>query len=730
MTRFRLRGDGSFDVSDGRRIVFARASARVTYRAADGQIQSARTTRMRDAATLVGDDACVTLELQFDDAIHLRVTNAAAAPIFIDGLDVFDCDAAQGGGIRLDAAEDLRYLHHGWQSWSPTAVRRMSEPERIYAGDDYAEKHLPYGAPSAGERTSNGFMLIGRGMDENALLLGFESGARQFGQIRCEMNGRIARVRGAVYGDGACLASGGTFDAEPFDIQFGNAQTLYTQYAARVAKQMGRRGAHATLQGWCSWYYYYGENSLDDIRGNLNGMRAANLPLDVVLIDDGYETAIGDWTSIRADKFPNGMRAVADEIRAAGKLPGLWLAPFGAQHNSQLAATHPEFILRGAQDAPVYAWEHANEKIFALDLTHPGVSEWLRDLFHTICDEWGYAVVKLDFVFAGALAGKHFDDTQTRAQTYRRGLQVIAETVGPERIILGCGAPQLASVGLVDAMRVSQDAHFAWEPLDAANGGAVSTRHAIQNTLLRAPFNQAWWLNDPDCVILRQRGDLNMMTRSETRALAAVAALTGSVLLDSDNLTSIQPNRLDDLRRILPASQNSARVRKWFAPDAAQPEELELAHDDGRVTWAAINWDKRAKQTTLALPDGHAYHVYDFWNKKYLGVFRRRVTIPRHAPHQTLVLHCAPVSARAGVIGSARHISGADIQRVTRDRSMLRIELDRRASGRGEIVAQLPKRTMIARARVDGRRARVRVLGRRVIGVKTPPHAALLEIEF
>ncbi|MBI4671457.1 MAG: alpha-galactosidase [Chloroflexi bacterium] len=730
MTRFRLHADGAFDVLDGRRVVFANAFARVTYRDAAGQIQSVRTKAARDARTLTGSDACVTLTLCFDDALKLGVTNTSTAPIFLDTLDVFDCDAAQRGEIHLDAAAKLRYLHHGWQSWSPTAVRQMTEPETVYSGDDYSEKHLPYGAPDAAERTSNGFMLIGNVTDENALLLGFESGARQFGQIRCTVNERVTRVRAVAYGDGVRLAGGAAFDAEPFGVRFGDANALYEQYAQRVAQNMGRRGAHSSLQGWCSWYYFYGANSADDIRANVSAMRAANLPLDVVLIDDGYATAIGDWTSIQADKFPAGMRVIADEIRAAGKSPGIWLAPFGAQHDSQLVAAHPEFVLRDAQGAPVYAWDHLGEKIFALDLTHPGVQQWLRDLFHTVCDEWGYAVVKLDFLFAGALAGKHLDDTQTRAQIYRRGLQIVAETVGAARAILGCGAPQSASVGLVDAMRVSQDVHFAWEALDPANAGSVSTRHAVQNTLLRAPFDQTWWLNDPDCVIVRQHGDLNVMTRHEMRTLATVAALTGSVLLDSDNLATIQQKHLDDLRRVLPASEQSARLRKWFAHDATQPAELELSLEDGRVILAAVHWGKRSKQTTIALPDARAYHVYDFWNKKYLGVFRRRVTIARHARHQTIVLHCAPVSSRAGVIASSRHICGADILRVTRERSMLRIDLDSYARGRGEIVVQLPAAKQIASARVSGHRARVRDLGRGVIAVPLPPQATNVEIEF
>ena len=83
---------------------------------------------------------------------------------------------------------------------------------------------------------------------------------------------------------------------------------------------------------------------------------------------------------------------------------------------------------------------------YALDLTHPEVIAWLGDLFHTICDDWGYDYVKIDFIYAGAIDGIRHDPNVTRAQAYRRGLEAIRDAVG-NRFILACGNPIGPSVG-------------------------------------------------------------------------------------------------------------------------------------------------------------------------------------------------------------------------------------------------------------------------------------------
>lgn len=648
VTKYQLRAGGTFDVLDGRRVVFKNARASVSFHFANDTLRVVQTNALRDAVTLTGQDENISLEARFNgDAMRLRVTNHGATPILLDELTVLDCDSTRDGEIRLAPARDLMYLHHGWQSWSPTAVRRMTDAERAYQGDDYFEKHLPYGAAAENERTSNAFMLLAKTRDDaNALVLGFTGGAKQFSQIRCAADEHVTRVRAIASADGVTLEPGAVLESETLMISFGAASTCYDAYAWRVAETMGRRGTRATLQGWCSWYYYFNLVTAQDIRSNLDAMQAQQLPLDVVIVDDGYATAIGDWTDVDAEKFPDGMKQIADEIHAAGKLAGIWLAPFGVQADSQTAQQYPEFLLRDQNDSMVHAWTHWGNQVCALDLTRKDVQEWLGALIHTICHEWGYDVLKLDFLFAGALRGKHADASVTRAQAYRRGLETIARAAGDSKILMGCGAPLVASVGLVDTMRVSQDVNILWEPMEAENGGAVSTKHAVQNTLLRAALNQRWWLNDGDCVMVRARGDANLLTRHEQRTLASVAALTGSVVLDSDNVPNLKTQALSDLRRVLPAIENTAQVREWFADADSQPSQFALALDDGVWVLGAINWDKHTRATEISLPGDEKFRVYDFWSKKDLGIHRKRVKIARHARHATIVLHCVPLGDR------------------------------------------------------------------------------------
>ena len=157
--------------------------------------------------------------------------------------------------------------------------------------------------------------------------------------------------------------------------------------------------------------------------------------------------------------------------------------------------------------------------------------------------------------------------------------------------------------------------------------------------------------------MVRARGDVNLMTRHEQRTLASVAALTGSVLFDSDNLVNLKRAHWNDLRRILPASRNTARVREWFGAEEMQPSQFALAPGEGAWVLGAVNWNKRARETVIDLPDDRAYRVHDFWRNQDLGIHRKRVKISRHARHETIVLHCVPAKAK-------RKAAGAQIARV------------------------------------------------------------------
>src|SRR4030095_9268499 len=139
------------------------------------------------------------------------------------------------------------------------------------------------------------------------------------------------------------------------------------------------------------------------------------------MIDDGYQRAVGDWLEPN-QKFPHGMRWLAERIRAAGFDAGIWLAPFLVRPEARLFRARPEWLLRTASGQLRRAcWNPVWSKgrpAYALDTTHPGVLEWLAELARTAVHQWGYRVLKLDFLYAAALPRlrHHADATPAQAR--------------------------------------------------------------------------------------------------------------------------------------------------------------------------------------------------------------------------------------------------------------------------------------------------------------------------
>ena len=119
---------------------------------------------------------------------------------------------------------------------------------------------------------------------------------------------------------------------------------------------------------------------------------------------------------------------------------------------------HPDWLVGGA----VAAERHWGQEIRVLDVTHPQAAEHLVGVYAALRDR-GFTFHKIDFVYGGAMAGRRFEDV-TPIEAYRRGLSLVREGVGEDAVVLGCGAPLLPSIGLVDAMRISPDVMPHWAP--------------------------------------------------------------------------------------------------------------------------------------------------------------------------------------------------------------------------------------------------------------------------
>lgn len=179
-------------------------------------------------------------------------------------------------------------------------------------------------------------------------------------------------------------------------------------------------------------------------------------------------------------------------LNRLGKTSNL-VSSFIAQPESEVFKNHPDWFVRHqdnsllkADDVTYAGWRCT--PWYILDTTHPEVQAHLTHVVKVMREEWGVELFKLDANYWGTLKGKRSQSGVTGVEAYRLGMEAIAEGVG-DGLILGCNAPMWPSIGLVDAMRVSDD---------------VERNERRFEQIAKETFYRSWqhrklWQCDPDC---------------------------------------------------------------------------------------------------------------------------------------------------------------------------------------------------------------------------------------
>ncbi len=376
----------------------------------------------------------------------------------------------------------------------------------------------------------------------------------------------------------------------------------------------------------------------------------------------------------------------------------MWLAPFSAKPTAQIERFHPDWILRNPGGRRINAGYVFHQWSHALDLTHPAVLEHVQQLICAAVNEWGFPYLKLDFLYMGALQGQRYDPRLTRAQALRRALQSIREAAGSDAFLLGCGCPLGSGIGIFDGMRISADVDTRWEPsyqgvtlFFRGEPDAPSARNAIRNTLTRAPMHRRWWLNDPDCLTVRDTE--THLTEAEVLSLASVIALSGGMFLISDDLPGLSPARRNVAKPLLPVVGTAARALDWM--DSPIPAKLALPMSGPVGEWWVIglfNWDDRPRGLRLdlgefGLDSSKAWHVLDFWNQRHTRVTTGEARWEAVPAHGGLLLAVRAERSDQAVqwVGSGLHFTqGHEVARWRpgADRAEFELALERRAAGR------------------------------------------------
>lgn len=333
---------------------------------------------------------------------------------------------------------------------------------------------------------------------------------------------------------------------EMFDIVrvVGGYDEVFDKYFA--AMNLPAKKRIDRLTGYTSWYNYFQKIDENIILRDLKGFSRARESVNIFQIDDGYEPFVGDWLDYNGRDFPNGMKTIADAVHREGYLAGIWLAPFNVQRGkSRILKEHPDWLIRNPDGKPqlgCVAWGGA----YTLDIYNSEVREHLKKVFDTVLNDWGYDMVKLDFLYSQCRTPR---DNKTRGTIMCEAMDFLRECVG-DKLILGCGVPLGPAFGVVDACRISCDVDLSYGGKFynsmSINNELPSAQNAINNSMFRRHLNGRAFLNDPDVFFLR---DHNLtFTWEQKLLLAKINNLFGRVLFVSDDAGEYSEAELEVLK--------------------------------------------------------------------------------------------------------------------------------------------------------------------------------------
>ncbi len=483
------------------------------------------------------------------------------------------------------------------------------------------------------------------------------------------------------------------------------ADALAKQYAIRLRPQ---------VNGYCTWYSSpHGGAGDEKSILELSAFAARELKphgFSFVQIDDKWQDG-GDYNGPRRGfdrvkpngPYPGGMKPVADRIRELGLTAGIWFMPFARNHQDPEYRDRQHWFMKRLDGNPYEtAWGGTS-----LDLTHPEVREHIARLVQLI-HSWGYDYFKMDGLWTGSCTeqiyvndgyrddkiGTHqpfYDRMATNIEAYRSGLKLVREAVGPGVFFSGCNISQNmrslgGSIGLVDSMRIGPDNGTGWNDLIVG---------PVRGTRLYFLHGRVWW-NDPDPSYVRASVPLH-----HARFITSWVAVSGTFNLNSDWIPGLPPERIEIMRRTMPAHGAQARPvdyfdtpmpRVWHVSDARSGVDR---HVLGLFNWDGADVGISDSAARAGLDPARTWHAFDFWDNRLVSCISGDFNID--VPGQSCrVLALRADEGRPVLLSTSRHVTQGiiDVKREEWAADTL--------SGVSTVVANDPYELRIAGTRAEG----------------------------
>ncbi|MHC4478899.1 MAG: alpha-galactosidase [Planctomycetota bacterium] len=667
---------------------------------------SVRSTRNAEGISIDNGILCVSYDLEtgtfsarrgqrlfLKEGRFEQAGRAKAESVQISEIDdalgkakAIDIKLPSGNSYNLLLYEGLPFVFAGCTIGNPTdEVMVIEKIAGISAAVDLGRKGadmrvLGCDGLTAGDRNRTSYVFLAAADPETrgGAVAGWVTHDRASGIVTSSPDGPLVQIEGRSEYGRLRIEPGNNADGETFAIgYFDDARLGLEKYADVVAKRYKIR-LPKVPSGYCTWYSDPHGHACDEKHmAELIDFCAENLKkfgFEVLQIDDYWQAGpkrkgpSADYSKHRPDgPYPSGMKPVAEKMRKAGLTPGIWFLPFGSDPRLEVLQEHPDWLVkRGSGEPFEVKWAGT-----CLDLTHPGVQDYVRAMAGRITREWGYKYTKIDGLYTGMAVDTTYpepnyrnddnlgdatfhDPARTNVEAFRDGLKLVRKAAGDDVFILGCTIAQNmrtmgGAFGLVDAIRVGRDISGRWDKI--VKGATMGTRLYF--------LNKRVWHNDPDCLMLREP-----LTVDQARAWGSWIAISGQLNMVSEWLPQLPAERLEVVKRTMPNHGLFARPVDLFERDVPQIWQLSAdGGDERRDVIALFNWDDEnavalnVELERLGLGPGKASYIgFDYWRNEFVGPFEGDLLVEL-PPGSCNVLAMRAVLDRPQLISTSRHVT-------------------------------------------------------------------------
>jgi hypothetical protein len=398
--------------------------------------------------------------------------------------------------------------------------------------------------------------------------------------------------------EGFRVTAGGLITAAPV-CRFGVVEGIYGRRLPFYAPLDKNRWPKVPVL-WSSWYYYFSRVKEEDILRNAMAVARDYKPfgLEYVLVEAGWQVAGdgedpfpfgGNWTEPN-EKFPHGLKWLADQIHDHGLKAGLTLMEF-SQADEEFYKAHPNWFLHDANgDAKLGSWYGT----YVADFSNPQLQKYLVDLYHLYLLKWGYDYIKLDGENdTRDLFAKHrvraYDPALDANTAFRNAFRLIRQALDskPNVFLSACG-PNFPA----QAMGIAQSGRLGDDVVGDREQPSFRGVRVALDAIRRGYYTHGIaWYGDPDVLVVRPP-----LTEEEARTWTSILGLTGQHLMLSDDMEALPEDRRDMLRKVIPV----ADITPMDLFPVATDRHIWMLHIARPFsTWAVaglFNWDSDGRE--------------------------------------------------------------------------------------------------------------------------------------